>query len=106
MHSRHHGTKPSIALWMLVGIGDLALLVASVGAVALIVLASIVTVAVGALAGWLRLRRGELSLRRGEPDRKESDQPGHRDGQRVLGRRTSAATSVRSWDSSPLRASR
>lgn len=58
MRSRHHATKPSIALWMLVAIGDLALLVASIGMVALIVLASVVTVAVGTVCAWLLLRRG------------------------------------------------
>ncbi|GIG85732.1 hypothetical protein [Plantactinospora endophytica] len=58
MRSRHHATKPSIALWMLVAIGDLALLVASVGMVALIALASVVTVAVATVGGWLLLRRG------------------------------------------------
>ncbi|MEO3922833.1 hypothetical protein ABGB07_02975 [Micromonosporaceae bacterium B7E4] len=58
MRSRHHATKPSIALWMLVAIGDLALLVASVGMVAMIALASVVAVAVGTVCGWLLLRRG------------------------------------------------
>ncbi|GAB3969372.1 hypothetical protein V1634_20975 [Plantactinospora veratri] len=58
MRSRHHATKPSIALWMLVAIGDLALLVASVGMVALIALASVVTVAVATVGAWLLLRRG------------------------------------------------
>jgi predicted lysophospholipase L1 biosynthesis ABC-type transport system permease subunit len=58
MRSRHHATKPSIALWMLVAIGDLALLVASVGMVAMIALASVVAVAVATVGGWLLLRRG------------------------------------------------
>jgi hypothetical protein len=58
MRSRHHATKPSIALWMVVAIGDLALLVASVGMVALVALASVVIVAVGTVGGWLLLRRG------------------------------------------------
>ncbi|MFY1675229.1 hypothetical protein ACN27G_35700 [Plantactinospora sp. WMMB334] len=43
---------------MLVAVGDLALLVASIGMVALIVLASVVTVAVGTIGAWLLLRRG------------------------------------------------
>lgn len=58
MRSRHHATKPRVALWMLIAVGDLALLVASIGMVALIALASVVTVAVGTLGGWLLLRRG------------------------------------------------
>jgi predicted lysophospholipase L1 biosynthesis ABC-type transport system permease subunit len=58
MRSRHHATKPSIALWMVVAIGDLALLVASLGMVAVVALASVVTVAVGTVGGWLLLRRG------------------------------------------------
>ncbi|MEE6259626.1 hypothetical protein [Plantactinospora sonchi] len=59
MSFRCRAKKPSIALWMLVAVGDLALLVASLGVVALIVLVGVVTVAVGAVAGWLVLRRGE-----------------------------------------------
>jgi len=43
---------------MVVAVGDLALLVASVGMVALIALASVVTVAVATVGGWLLLRRG------------------------------------------------
>ena len=58
MRSRHHATKPSIALWMVVAIGDLALLVASAGMVALVALASVLTVAVATVGGWLLLRRG------------------------------------------------
>lgn len=61
MRSRCRGTKPSVALWMLVAIGDLAILVASLGVVALIALVGVVTVAVGAVGGWLVLRRGEPS---------------------------------------------
>ncbi|MBE1487004.1 hypothetical protein [Plantactinospora soyae] len=58
MRFRHRATKPSIALWMVVAIGDLALLVASVGMVALVALASVVIVAVATVGGWLLLRRG------------------------------------------------
>ncbi|MEQ4301164.1 hypothetical protein ABNF97_07195 [Plantactinospora sp. B6F1] len=55
MRSRYHATKPSVALWMLVAIGDLALLVAGVGMVALV---GVVTVAVATVGAWLLLRRG------------------------------------------------
>ncbi|MEO3743839.1 hypothetical protein [Plantactinospora sp. B5E13] len=58
MRSRCRANKPSIALWMLVAIGDLVLLVASVGVVALIALVGVVSVAAGAVGGWLVLRRG------------------------------------------------
>ncbi|MFY1689899.1 hypothetical protein [Plantactinospora sp. WMMB782] len=61
MRSRHHAKKPSIALWMLVAIGDLALLVASAGMVVLIALASVVTVAVATVGAWFLLRRGVLN---------------------------------------------
>ncbi|MDW5326347.1 hypothetical protein [Plantactinospora sp. KLBMP9567] len=54
---------------MLVAIGDLALLVASVGMLAVIALASVVTVAVATTGGWLLLRRGMLLLRRDMPNR-------------------------------------
>jgi hypothetical protein len=57
MSYRRHAAKPSVALWMLVAIGDVALILASAGLVALIALAAVVTVAVAAAGAWLLLRR-------------------------------------------------
>jgi len=49
MAHRRHGSTPSYALWTLVGIGDLALLVANVGVTVLIALCAILTLG---LAGF------------------------------------------------------
>lgn len=58
MSYRRHGSKPTIALWMLVAVADVALVVASAGIVALIALASVVALAVATAGAWLLLRRG------------------------------------------------
>jgi small-conductance mechanosensitive channel len=51
MISRRHGSKPTIGLWMLVAIADVAILVAAGGLVAtLLVLAGLVVVAGGVVA--------------------------------------------------------
>jgi hypothetical protein len=52
MSFRQRTTKPSVALWMLVAVGDIALILASFGMVALIALASVVTMAVGVVGAW------------------------------------------------------
>ncbi len=46
MHCRRHGTKPTVALWMLVAVADVALLVASAGL--LLVIVSLATLATAA----------------------------------------------------------
>ena len=54
---RRHGSRPTIALWMLVAIADVALVVATAGArVVMMVLAGAMIVA-GAIAGGLMLQR-------------------------------------------------
>jgi hypothetical protein len=58
MSYRQRAGKPSVALWMLVAIGDVALILASVGMVTLIALASVVAVTVATVGTWLMLRRG------------------------------------------------
>nr|MDT0657951.1 hypothetical protein [Micromonospora sp. DSM 115978] len=58
MSYRHRAAKPSGVLWMLIALGNVALIVASAGVLALIALGSIVTVAVAAIGGALLLRRG------------------------------------------------
>jgi hypothetical protein len=55
MSYRRRTAKPSVGLWMLVAVGDLLLILSSVGMLALIALVSVVTV--GAAAGYLLLRR-------------------------------------------------
>lgn len=56
MSFRRRAAKPSVALWMLVAIGDVALILASAGMVALIALASVVTGAVAVTCTWLLMR--------------------------------------------------
>jgi len=54
---RRHGSRPTIALWMLVAIADVALVVATASAlVVMMVLAGAMIVA-GAIAGRLMLQR-------------------------------------------------
>ena len=58
MHCRRHGTKPTIAFWMLVAVADAALLVASVGVMALLLALGIIATAVAAATGVWSWRRG------------------------------------------------
>jgi hypothetical protein len=58
MRYRHRATKPSSVLWMLVFLGNIALIVASASLLAVVALGSILTVAVAAVGGALLLRRG------------------------------------------------
>jgi hypothetical protein len=52
MSRRRHGSKPTIALWMLVAVADVAILVATGGMVALVlIMASLAVVAGGVFAG-------------------------------------------------------
>jgi hypothetical protein len=55
MSYRRYAAKPSVALWMLVAVGDVLLILSSVGLLALIALVTVVTV--GAAAGYLLMRR-------------------------------------------------
>ncbi|MGW4941390.1 hypothetical protein ACWEOZ_07355 [Actinoplanes sp. NPDC004185] len=57
---RRHGSRPTLALWMLVAIADVALVVATASAlVVMMVLAGAMIVA-GAIAGRLLLQRRAL----------------------------------------------
>ena len=57
MNRRRHGTKPTLALWMLVAAADVALLVVTVGPlIMLLCLAGLVTVA-GSVLGMRMLSR-------------------------------------------------
>jgi hypothetical protein len=60
MISRRHGRKPTIALWMLVAVADVAILTTAVGA--LVMLSIVATLAVlvgGVVAARLLSRRAE-----------------------------------------------
>ncbi|MET8146955.1 hypothetical protein ACIBSW_04045 [Actinoplanes sp. NPDC049668] len=58
MMIRRHGTRPTIALWMLVAIADIALLVAAVGSlVVLLAVVAAVLLGAGVVGAWMLQRR-------------------------------------------------
>jgi hypothetical protein len=58
MTRRRHGAKPTLALWMLVAVADVALVVASAGVLAVLVGAGVaVTLAAGVAGAWQLTRR-------------------------------------------------
>jgi hypothetical protein len=60
MNCRRHGSKPTIALWMLVAVADLALVVAAAGLVTvLLIVAALVVLAGGVVAARTLLGRRE-----------------------------------------------
>ena len=60
MNCRRHGSKPTIALWMLVAAADLAILVAATGAVTmLLVLTALIALAGGVVAARALFRPSE-----------------------------------------------
>ncbi|MFI5889362.1 hypothetical protein ACIA5D_04490 [Actinoplanes sp. NPDC051513] len=64
MNCRRHGSKPAIALWMLVAVADLAILVATIGVVTmLLIVAGLVALAGGLLAARTVLRPSEQAAR-------------------------------------------
>ena len=61
MNCRRHGRKPTIALWMLVAVADLALLAAAAGPLlTLLVIVGLITL-VGAVAGTRMITRREAA---------------------------------------------
>ena len=62
MHCRRHGRKPTLALWMLVAIADLAILTTAAGAE--IVLATLVLLAGGVATARIVTRRATHTSRR------------------------------------------
>lgn len=54
---RRHGSRPTIALWMLVAIADVALVVAAAGALAVMLAVAAAVIVAGAVAGVLMLQR-------------------------------------------------
>jgi uncharacterized protein (DUF58 family) len=63
MIRRRHGTKPSLALWMLVAVGDLVLVVANLGVAAMIALLGVVTAALAGLGASV-MRRSAAARQR------------------------------------------
>jgi hypothetical protein len=58
MNHRRHGSKPTIALWMLIALADLAILVGVTGvATILLIVAGLVALAGGVVAARALLRR-------------------------------------------------
>ncbi|WDZ86821.1 hypothetical protein [Micromonospora cathayae] len=58
MSYRRKAAKPSVALWMLVALGDAVLLLASIGMSVLFALLSVVTITAALVGGRMMLRRG------------------------------------------------
>ncbi|MFI1192050.1 hypothetical protein ACH4T9_02050 [Micromonospora sp. NPDC020750] len=58
MGHRIRDTRPRLALWMLVALGDVVLLLVSAGLPVLFALLSVVTVTVAGVAAWRMTRRG------------------------------------------------
>ncbi|GIJ19572.1 hypothetical protein [Micromonospora lutea] len=65
MGYRGRDARPRLALWTLVVLGNVVLLVATVGVAVLATMLSLVTLAGAALAGWHLTRRGSVSRRGG-----------------------------------------
>ncbi|MEU8087576.1 hypothetical protein AB0B57_28695 [Micromonospora sp. NPDC049101] len=61
MGYRRRDTRPRLALWMLVALGDAILLLVTMGIPALIALLSVVVVAGFGVAAWRLTRRGALA---------------------------------------------
>ncbi|MFF5177441.1 hypothetical protein ACFY2Q_05380 [Micromonospora sp. NPDC000316] len=66
MGYRYRNARPRLALWMLVALGDVALLLISVGLPVLVALFGVVAIAVGAV-GARRLSRRDAVVREDAP---------------------------------------
>ena len=60
---RRHGSRPTIALWMLVAIADVALVVAAVGTLGVLLALAATLVVVGGVAGSRVLQRRAVPQR-------------------------------------------
>ncbi|MEV5694844.1 hypothetical protein [Micromonospora globbae] len=69
MGCRRRDSRPRVALWMLVALGDAVLLLASVGVPALMALLTVVTVTVAGAGACLVSRRGALAREDSMPAR-------------------------------------
>ncbi|GGQ41208.1 hypothetical protein [Couchioplanes azureus] len=54
---RRHGSKPTLALWMLVALADIAILVAAAGVMTVLLVATGAMLVAGAFAGVRQLQR-------------------------------------------------
>lgn len=61
MSYRRKDTRPRVALWMLVALGDVVLLLAGAGLPVLVALLTVVTVTVTGVVFWRLSRRGTLA---------------------------------------------
>ena len=61
MSYRRKDTRPRLALWMLVALGDIVLLLVSAGVSALVALLGVVAVTVAGVAAWRLTRRSTLA---------------------------------------------
>ncbi|WP_406038014.1 hypothetical protein OG799_24530 [Micromonospora sp. NBC_00898] len=61
MSYRRRDTRPRLALWMLVALGDIVLLLVSAGVPALVALLGVVAVTVAGVAAWRLTRRSALA---------------------------------------------
>ncbi|MFG2099120.1 hypothetical protein ACGFJ5_00805 [Micromonospora echinaurantiaca] len=61
MGYRRKDARPRVALWMLVALGDIVLVLVSLGLPVLVALLSVVTVTVAGVAVWRLSRRGALA---------------------------------------------
>ncbi|WP_433347274.1 hypothetical protein [Micromonospora sp. CA-111912] len=65
MGHRIRDTRPRLALWMLVALGDVVLLLVSAGLPALFALLSVVTVTAAGVAAWRMTRQGAMTRQDG-----------------------------------------
>ena len=63
MNHRRHGTLPALALWVLVVVGNMAIIVANAGAAVVIATLAVVFVGLAALGAFI-LRRGQSASAR------------------------------------------
>ena len=61
MSYRRKDTRPRVALWMLVALGDVVLLLAGAGLPVLVALLTVVAVTVAGVVFWRFSRRGSLA---------------------------------------------
>lgn len=69
MNCRRHGSKPTIAFWMLIAIADAAMLVAASGVTLIVLVALAVALAVAGVAAFRLLSRRETRLPSGDTRR-------------------------------------
>jgi UPF0716 family protein affecting phage T7 exclusion len=60
---RRHGSRPTIALWMLVAIADVALVVAAVGTLGVLLAVAATLIVVGGIAGRRVVQRRAVPQR-------------------------------------------